>query len=350
MSTSDVPEPVTPGVTWRPLREDDLPRWHALVQAVEAADRPAERYTEEDLRDELLAGSWKDPAHRSLAAEDDGGRLLAFGLVDVRPGDVSTVRASLWGGVHPEHRGRGLGRQLLAWQCAVGRQLIAAAPGSAPGELVLHSDAELADRTALARAAGFEVRRYHLVMRRRLTGDGAPPLPEVELPEGLRLVPWSPELDEQVRLAHNEAFADHRGSEPRTSEDWNRWVSGHRDARTDWSFVALVDRPEAAGGAGGGGGEPEVAGYTVAFAFEQDWVDGVKEGWTGLLGTRRAHRRRGVGAALLAASLRAFAEAGMDAAGLDVDRENPSGALGLYERLGYAPHHVEVVWGVAVPR
>ncbi|TXR51769.1 GNAT family N-acetyltransferase [Quadrisphaera setariae] len=340
MSTPDLPEPVSPGLTWRPLTEVDVPRWYHLTQAIEAADRPAERYTEDDLHDELLAGSWKDPAHRSLAAQDEEGNLVAFGLVDVRPGDVSTVRASLWGGVHPEHRGRGLGRQLLAWQCAVGRQLISAAPGSAPGELVLHSDEKLTDRTALARAAGFEVRRYHLVMRRRLTGEGAPPLPEVDLPEGLRLVPWAPELDDEVRLAHNEAFADHRGSEPRTREDWQRWVSGHRDARTDWSFVVLTDD----------GGEPRVAGYTIAFAFAQDWVDGVKEGWTGLLGTRRAHRRRGVGAALLAASLRAFTEAGMDAAGLDVDRENPSGALGIYERLGYAPHQVEVVWGAAVER
>ena len=42
--------------------------------------------------------------------EDLSGRVVAFGLVDVRPGDVSTVRASLWGGVHPAHRGRGLGR------------------------------------------------------------------------------------------------------------------------------------------------------------------------------------------------------------------------------------------------
>ncbi|WP_146211251.1 GNAT family N-acetyltransferase [Quadrisphaera granulorum] len=339
MNTTDVPEPQSPGVTWRPLRERDLTRWHTLTQAIEAVDAPAERYTEDDLRDELLAGSWKDPAHRSIAAEDADGALVAFGLVDVRPGDVSTVRASLWGGVHPDHRGRGLGRELLTWQCRVGRQLIAAAHGSAPGELVLHSDERLADRSALARAAGFSVRRYHLVMRRLLSGAGASPVPQVDLPDGYRMVPWSPDLDEQVRLAHNEAFADHRGSEPRSREDWQRWVSGHRDARTDWSFVVLTDGPD-----------PEVAAYTVAFAFEQDWVDGVKEGWTGLLGTRRAHRRRGVGAALLAASLRAFQAAGMDAAGLDVDRENPSGALGLYERLGYAPQQVEVVWGLAVER
>ncbi|MBF5081041.1 GNAT family N-acetyltransferase [Quadrisphaera sp. INWT6] len=343
MAPSDVPVPSAPGLTWRALTADDVPAWHETVVAIEAVDAPAERFTPDDLHDELLGGSWKDPEHRSLAAVDGAGRVVAFGLVDVRPGDVGAVRAHLWGGVHPEHRRLGTGTALLDWQCARARQLVAGAPGSAPGELVLHVDERMADRTALAQRAGFEVRRYHLVMQRRLTGPDAAPLPDVDVPAGVRLVPWSADLDEAVRLAHNEAFADHRGSEPRTREDWQRWVSGHRDARTDWSFVALVDDPD--GGAG-----PEVAGYTVAFAFQQDWTDGVREGWTGLLGTRRAHRRRGVGRALLAASLRAFADAGMDAAGLDVDRENPSGALGLYERLGYVPRQVEVVYGLAVPR
>jgi len=345
VAPSAVPVPSTPGLTWRPLGADDVAAWHDAVVAIEAVDAPAERYTPDDLRDELLGGSWKDPEHRSLAAVDETGRVVAFGLVDVRPGDVGTIRAHLWGGVHPDHRRRGTGTALLEWQCARARQLVAEAPGSAPGELVLHVDERMADRTALAQHAGFEVRRYHLVMQRRLTGPAASPLPDVDVPPGLRLVPWSAELDDAVRQAHNEAFADHRGSEPRTSEDWQRWVSGHRDARMDWSFVALVDGAEGADGAA-----PEVAGYTVAFAFQQDWTDGVKEGWTGLLGTRRAHRRRGVGRALLAASLRAFADAGMDAAGLDVDRENPSGALGLYERLGYAPRQVEVVYGLSVPR
>ncbi len=331
---------MTPGLTWRPLTEADVPAWLELVRAVEAADAAPERHTADDLRDELLVGSWKDPAHRSTAALDGRGRLVAFGLVDVRPGDLHAVRAHLWGGVHPDHRGRGLGRRLLAWQCAVGRSLVLAAPGTAPGELVLHSAEELEDRAALARRAGFQVRRHHVLMRRALSGPAAAPLPEVEVPEGMRLVRWSAGLDEQVRLAHNEAFADHRGSEPRTREDWQRWVSGHRDARTDWSYVVLA----------GDGPEAEVVGYTVAFAFAQDWTDGVKEGWTGLLGTRSAFRRRGVGRALLVASLRAFAADGMDTAGLDVDRENPSGARGTYERLGYAPHQVEVVWGSAVDR
>lgn len=38
---------------------------------------------------------------------------------------------------------------------------------------------------------------------------------------------------------------------------------------------------------------------------------------------------------LLQESMRRFVVAGMDAAALSVDAANPSGALGLYERLGY---------------
>jgi ribosomal protein S18 acetylase RimI-like enzyme len=35
--------------------------------------------------------------------------------------------------------------------------------------------------------------------------------------------------------------------------------------------------------------------------------------------------------------MRAFAEAGLDAATLSVDTANPTGAVGIYERLGFRP-------------
>ena len=54
--------------------------------------------------------------------------------------------------------------------------------------------------------------RYFNEMHRPL----AAPLPEVVLDPGLELVTMEPGLSEAVRLAHNQAFADHWGSEPRT--------------------------------------------------------------------------------------------------------------------------------------
>jgi ribosomal protein S18 acetylase RimI-like enzyme len=65
---------------------------------------------------------------------------------------------------------------------------------------------------------------------------------------------------------------------------------------------------------------------------------GLKVGWIGSLGTRRAWRKRGLASALLVASMRAFQAAGLEYAGLAVDAENPTGALGLYESLGFKPY------------
>ena len=51
---------------------------------------------------------------------------------------------------------------------------------------------------------------------------------------------------------------------------------------------------------------------------------------------RREFRGRGIAQALLADAMRRFAAAGMEVASLDVDSENPTGALALYVKMGYA--------------
>jgi ribosomal protein S18 acetylase RimI-like enzyme len=283
------------GLTWRPISEADLPAWHELVAAIEAADDPAERNTLDDLRDYLLDGSWKDPAADSLIGLDDDGVPRAFGHVEVRPGDVRSVRAFCWGGVHPQ------------W---------------------VTTEERLTGCTTLLEGAGFRPVRWYIDMSRPLDGV---PVPEVPLDDGLRLVAFDPSLDERVRLAHNESFAEHWGSEPRTVEDWQRWTTGHRNFRADWSFVVLDG--------------DEVAGYTLASAYEQDWAaQGYTSGWTDLLGVRPAWRGRRLAPALLTASMRAFAGSGMDRADIGVDSENASGALQLYTRLGYVEQRRGVMY------
>jgi ribosomal protein S18 acetylase RimI-like enzyme len=71
------------------------------------------------------------------------------------------------------------------------------------------------------------------------------------------------------------------------------------------------------------------------FAEENERL-GIKVGWLEQVSVRRPWRRRGVGAAIIAASLRAFQDRGLDEASLGVDAENPTGALALYERLGFS--------------
>jgi GNAT superfamily N-acetyltransferase len=50
---------------------------------------------------------------------------------------------------------------------------------------------------------------------------------------------------------------------------------------------------------------------------------------------RRPWRRRGLARSLLAQTIRMFREIGMEETALGVDTQNPSGALQLYESVGY---------------
>ncbi len=314
-----------------------MPAWHALVAAVEDADAPAERHAAEDLRELLLEGPGKDPAAQSLLGVDDAGTPRAFGHVDPDHEPVGQVRVRLLGGVHPAWRRRGAGAPGLARQQAAAAELVAAAGhGHLPVRMLLEAEERHTDRAALAASAGFApVRRFH-TMARSLTGDHGP-LPAVGDPgPGLRLAPWSPEVDEAVRLAHGEAFADHWGSRPRTAEDWARTVTGHRDFCAAWSFVVLD-----------GDG---VAAYTLSADYPQDWaVRGVPEGYTTHVGVRPSHRRRGLARLLLARAMAAFAQDGLASAALDVDADNATGALELYRGLGYRVRATGVVHAHDLP-
>lgn len=347
-SVRGVDRPVCPspdlGLTWRPLTPADVPAWLGLQGAIEAADGATEHFDADDLLEELTVGSHKNAERDSLVGLDADGVPRAFGLNDLLPGD-SLRRAYLFGGVHPQWRGRGIGRELLRWQRDQSRWAWSQQEREGTGDplpwrvLVSHPE-RLEANSALARRLGFEPVRWFHDMVRELTTEGAPAVPEVEVPAPLRLTAWTAELDEAVRLAHNEAFAGHWGSQPRTAEAWQQFGIGHKNARRDWSFVVLDPSLEE-------DGHPAVAAYTLSNAYTQDWqAQGYTQGWTGLLGVRPRWRGRRLAPALLAAALRAFAADGMAKAGLDVDTGNASGALRLYEGMGYRVEHTSVTWAV----
>ncbi|MDM8085442.1 GNAT family N-acetyltransferase [Cellulomonas cellasea] len=308
--------PASLGLAWRPLTAADVADLAALCWAVEAADAAPFRTSLEETA-ERFEGSWKRPELDTLAGFDASGRMLAFGQVTTSPGDEGTVRAFLEGGVHPDARGRGVGRALVAWMEGRGRQLLAESGKDLPARLLTYLEADHHGGIELFAGAGFTPRRYYTEMRRSLADD----LPTTTLADGFSLAPWTPELDDAVRRAHNEAFADHWGSEPMTPEAW-----GLRSASfvPGWSQVVVED---ATG---------EVAGYLMSARYEQDWpVLGHTFGYTSLLGVRRPWRGRGLAVALLGWAMGAYRADGMEFARLGVDTANPSGAHGLYAALGY---------------
>lgn len=321
--------PVHLDLTWRPLAVADSPALFTLVQAIQTADHAPARYSAAEV-DEMFEGDWKDLERDTLGGFDHAGTLRAYGMVEVRPGDRTTVRAFLNGGVHPFWRGRGIGRAVLRWMEGRGRQKLAESGKDVPARLAVYVDEAARDNRRLYAAGGFSPIRWYTQMRRDLRA----PLPSAALPEGLRVVPWSPDLDEQVRLAHNETFADHWGSEPQTSATWQQRGASFMPG---WSFVAVDST----------GSADEVAGYALSGRYPQDWpVLGYTFGYVDLLGVRPAWRGRGLAASLLARAMTAFRTDGLQYAVLGVDTANPTGAYGLYERLGFERTHGEVLYTV----
>ncbi|WP_318278972.1 GNAT family N-acetyltransferase [Agrococcus baldri] len=349
-----LPQITAGDLAWRPATLDDVPRVTALNNTIAEADGAPYRETEDETREELGA-AWRDLEHDSLLGFDADGDLRVTAFVAWFPGDTTTVRTFAFGGVHPERRGEGIGREVLAWQLARARQILAASGKQLPARIGTYAeDDDPASKHRLYLHAGLEPRRYFSDLKRPLTGD-APAIPQVELTGSLRLVPFSPELDDAIRLAHNDAFRDHWGSQPQTME---QWTNGRSEFAPEWSYAVVDDAPDVAAlladeatdastRAALDAGAPLVVAYALNSRFEADFaVRGYTFGYTGILGTRRAYRGRKAALAALAASMRAFADAGMEAAVLDVDTENPSGAHGLYASLGYTKEHGSTMYSI----
>ena len=304
---------------WRAATPDDVDAVWEVVKAMDAVDHPNYITTRDEVAEEL-GYSFVELETDTLLAETADGRVVAAGIVLEPPGKETLVREFLNGGVHPEFTGRGIGRELLAWQVARGEQKLAASDARLPGWLVGYADARAPHRERLLRAAGLEPVRYFLGLER----DLAEPVPQV-LPVGeVRIVPYAPELSEAVHRARDEAFGDHWGSQPMSDEQWEAFIGG--TFRPDLSFVALAPGAE---------GE-HVAGCVLAQVNEEDWTaQGFTGAYVAMLGTTRAHRGQRIAPALLSATLAACAERGWEKVTLDVDAENPTGALGLYTRLGF---------------
>ena len=75
----------------------------------------------------------------------------------------------------------------------------------------------------------------------------------------------------------------------------------------------------------------------MTFIYEEENEKmGVSRGWLDHVSVRRPWRRRGLASALIADSLRALRDRGLEQAALGVDSQNPTGALGVYETLGFS--------------
>lgn len=325
-ATIDLPEGPE-GIRWRPLSADDAATVTDLAERISVRDHPTWSESLDEIREEL-GHSWVDPGRDGMLAIDADGTAVAWGLTVAPPNPESLVRVILFGGVDAAHRGRGIGRRLMAWQHDRAREMLAASDLALPAWVLSYAADRAPEHGRLLQRLGFEPARYFTT----LEADLAEPTPAVPVPEGVQVVPFDERLSEAVRAAKNAAFADHWGSQPASREGWESMQS-LASFRRDLSRVALADG--------------EVVGFVVTEVNEDDWErQGSRSGYIGLVGTVRAWRGRGLASALLGEVLSAYRGALLERAVLDVDADNPTGALGVYTRLGFAPTARDVSYRV----
>jgi mycothiol synthase len=311
--------PAIDGLTFRRIRSGaqrsaDYTAMAEVMTAACRADGIPWAPSGESLAAELENDPTSDPGMDLVLAEV-AGDLVAWAQA------TRAIREGEWvhdvfGSVLPAWRRRGLGRALLGENIRRAREVAA---GQRPAPPVLGANAEDSETGALVllEQAGFRAVRWFQLMRRPLDT----PIPELPLPDGLDVRPVRTEDHGRIHEAENEAFRDHWGHREETGEDLQgRLAQPDLDASL-WEVAWDGD---------------EVAGVVQNWIWRHENERlGLRRGWLERVSVRRRWRRRGLARALIARSLHRFRDAGLDDAMLGVDSDNPQGALGLYESLGF---------------
>jgi mycothiol synthase len=229
--------------------------------------------------------------------------IVAYGQVRREEPDV----VDSWGVVHPAHRGRGIGHSLLDRIEARATELLAGVPSPRFRHAINAGDRAAA---VMLGVRGLRPVRHFWHMQIDLTE----PLEPGAVPAGIEIGGIEPRDDlPAIHAILEEAFIDDWGDHP---EPFDRWVEDLAASPGHDPTLWLLARE--AGTA--------VGVLTASAGDEGVWVE-----WLAVLAS---HRGCGIGAALLRHSFASFAVRGLRRVRLNVDAENPTGATGLYERVG----------------
>lgn len=300
-------EPLAHQLTRRPYRPADAAALADLMNTLERHGGGNPSHSGDELH-RLISTMVAVPESDSTLLLDSAG-LVAAGFTTTPP--AAGTLQYLTGGVHPAWRGRGIGRALVAHHLARARAIHGARSDGTPWQLMAHNQCGDGDAARLLQRFGFRPVRYWFDMAAPVR-----PEPPVAAPPDVTLVPYAPAHEDGVYQTYLDTFAETWGFQRRDQSSWRDLTVGAKIFRPQLSFVALA---------------PLMAGFVLTYDNpSQDRV------YVGHLGVTSHWRRRGLATSLLTHVLYAAAQAGQSAVELHVDAASPTGAVTVYERVGFA--------------
>ncbi len=311
------------GLEFRSFRgEVDFPKMLAVLHGSAAVDGVERAEKLEDIVNMYSHLHHSDPNTDMLFAELDG-EIVAYSRIwwEVE-GSGQWIGFQL-GNVLPAWRRKGIGSTLLRFnegrlsQIATQLKQSGQLPENAACLLDNFVSSSEKDRINLLERRGYKPVRYAFEMVRPDLEN----IPDLHLPPAVEIRPVQPEHMRIIWEASNEAFRDHWGYIPDPWENYEQMMSDPDFDPSLWRVAWQGD---------------EVVGMVLSFINkDENEKYSRKRGYTENICVRRPWRKQGVAKALIALSLNAIKERGMTEAGLGVDAENISGALHLYESMGY---------------
>ncbi|MGH3149548.1 MAG: GNAT family N-acetyltransferase [Streptosporangiaceae bacterium] len=305
----------------RPITPDDAAAWAVLIAEIQDADGSDYHVSEQDLREEFDSPNM-DFARGSIAIWD-GRTMAGCAVLACRNAADPVHNMRQDGGVHPAYRGRGLGGDLLGWaeQAAVPLH-----EERFPGHPLALSSGVFSRNTgaiALHEERGYQaVRWFHSMIR-----DLSAPIPEAVIPDGVRIAGHTADQAEAALLVRNESFRDHWGSTEVTEQNFAHSLA-LRAFRQRYSYLAYEG--------------PTPLGLILSHEYDAyNTKTGRRDLYIAIVGTRAAGRKRGIATALLVTAMSAARADGYDQASLAVDADSLTGAVGLYQHVGFA---VDTTW------
>lgn len=290
--------------------EQAIPMFNACARAMTGHDE----FSVEQYRTE-----WMDPG---ITLEEDTRIVLTpegqvVGCIEVW-NSAPHVSNWVWGRVHPDYCGQGIGSALLEWAEERMRRALDKAP---EGDRVT---AQVATPTVNDDAKALFLDQGYLPIRHSYTMEielAAPP-PAPIWAEGITVRSVGSEAElAAVYRAEQEAFKDHWGFVATPFEEgFERWrfrALSNPDYDPSLWFLAMA-------------GE-EIAAISLC---QRVTVEDPTMAWVNTLGVRRPWRRLGVGLALLHHGFGKMYRRGQRRMGLSVDASSLTGATRLYERAG----------------